>query len=274
LNGFLLMKNKILHFLRYAGLLMAFDKSMFHLSKWRNYTANQRFLATHPEIELPSDYLMYESFQLNYEQYYHRSRSAAAELLQCFARYFPESGELRVLDWGCGPGRIIRHMPALAPSNYCFFGTDYNAASIAWCSKAIPEVSFALNTVEPPTSFDTESFNVIYGISILTHLPERLHTKWYEELFRLLKPGGILYLTTQGKAFRQKLLSGEVAAFDRGELVVRGLVKEGHRTFSAFQPAAYMRHLFEKALILEHVEGIVSNGKPQQDVWIVQKKIS
>lgn len=81
-----------------------------------------------------------------------------------------------------------------------------------------------------------------------------------------------MFLTTQGSNFKTKLTDEELTDFNEGQIVVRGLVKEGHRTFSAFHHKIYMEKLFSNAEILEHIE-----TKPEsdtsfpQDIWIIKK---
>ena len=107
----------------------------------------------------------------------------------------------------------------------------------------LPNISFNTNTLEAKLPYEDNSFDVIYGISIFTHLSEQMHFDWYKELYRVLKTNGILFLTTQGENFKLKLTQTENETFDEGSLVVRGNVKEGHRTYSAFQPNKFMKEL-------------------------------
>ena len=120
--------------------------------------------------------------------------------------------------------------------------------------------------------YDDDFIDVIYGISIFTHLSEKLHYDWVHELFRILKPNGIMFLTTQGDNFKDKLTDAELKRYDDHQLVVRVQVKEGHRTYSAFQPPGFMRQLFDKVEILEHIETKPEKGKGlPQDIWIIKK---
>ena len=45
-----------------------------------------------------------------------------------------------------------------------------------------------------------------------------------------------MFLITQGDNFKVKLTDLELTKYKKNELVVRGKVKEGHRTYSAFHP--------------------------------------
>jgi hypothetical protein len=90
-----------------------------------------------------------------------------------------------------------------------------------------------------------------------------------DELMRILKPEGILFITLHGNIFTEKLTNEEKVLFGKGKLVVRSSTKEGHRTYVAFHPKTFVNKLVAKYTVLEHVEGIIKNNKPQQDVWII-----
>jgi ubiquinone/menaquinone biosynthesis C-methylase UbiE len=264
-------KKHISQFLRKLRLLYFIDFVRFHMQRFKNRKVNAVFKKQHPEVALPPDYLIYESFQIHYPKYYTESKDAAAWLARHFARHVSLQNK-HILDWGCGPGRIIRHMPEVVGNGCRYYGTDYNAQSIAWCQKHLPGIQFNQNPLHAQLPYPDQSMDVIYGISIFTHLSEPLHQDWFQELYRVLRPGGILFLTTQGDHFKQKLLADELASYEAGKLVVRGDVKEGHRTYSAFHPPAFMRALFSNAQVLEHITRPLEQGRAlPQDIWIVGK---
>lgn len=247
------------------------DKLKFQVQKWKNARRNAAFAAAHPELIFPPDYMLFEAFQLDYQKYYEGGRKSAEWVLQHFAKHGSLAGKT-VLDWGCGPARMVRHLPALLP-DCSIYGTDYNPKTIAWCRAHIEGVHFNVNQLDPPTAYADAQFDLVYGISIFTHLSEARHRSWRDELMRISKPGALLLLTTHGPVFREKLTDAERQTFDRGALVVRGQVVEGHRVFAAFQPPAYWRQLFEGAAeILEHLEGGKKDWGLEQDVWILRKK--
>jgi len=177
------------------------------------------------------------------------------------------------LDWGCGPARVVRHLPDFVGKHCRIFGTDYNTATIDWCKNNVTNINFQLNKIAPPLVFEENFFGAIYGISIFTHLSEANHLAWYDELMRVSQKGCVLLLTMQGEAFRAILTGKERAIFDKGQLVTRGKVLEGHRVYSAFHPPAYVRELFGRdAEILKHKPGIKKDWGIEQDVWILRKK--
>lgn len=265
-------KGLISNFLRRLRLIYFADWMRYYFQKFRNRKINRLFKYENPGVQLPPDYLIYESFQINYFKYYTESVETARWVADRLKRHQnPEFG--RILDWGCGPGRIIRHMPAALGEKWSCYGTDYNSKSIKWCSENLPGVEFNNNTIEALLPYPNAFFDAIYGLSVFTHLSAKMHQDWFKELHRVLKPGGLMLFTTHGSNFKEKLTSHENQQFDSGKLIVRGKVKEGHRTYSAFQPPAFMKKLFQNVEILEHDVPVPEKGKwLPQDIWVVKKK--
>lgn len=264
------MKYLISTFFRKLGLIKQLDKVHFYVSWLKTCKLRKRFNEEHPDVKLPPAYFIYETFNLNYFSFYDKSIETAKWLISHFEKH-KKLENISVLDWGCGPGRIIRHLPSFLDNSCKFYGTDYNQKYINWCKKNISDVSFCTNQLAPPLSYERNTFDIIYGISIFTHLSKEMHFAWFNELLRVLKPGGIMFLTLHGNAFKEKLTDAEKIKFEKGELVVKSNTKEGHRTFGAFQPISFVKELVGSNEILEHIQGDIKNGKPQQDVWIVKK---
>lgn len=247
------------------------DLIRYRIQKFRNRKANRDFKLKNPDIELPPDYLIYESFQINYHKYYTEGIETARWLTEHFKKHIDLKYK-RILDWGCGPGRIIRHLPKVIDNGCEYYATDYNKKSIDWCNNHLTDIQFNLNSLAAQLPYVDHFMDVIYGISVFTHLSEPLHYEWYNELYRILKPGGIMFFTTQGDNFKVKLTDSEFKKYNDNHLIVRGNAKEGHRTFSAFHPQGFMRRLFGNVEILEHIV-----TKPEkatrlpQDIWIIKK---
>ncbi len=256
---------------RALGLMHVLDKVKFQYQRIKNRKRNQQFKLKYPHVVLPPDYMLFESFKLDYEKYFVDSRDSVLWLVNTLVPHVQLS-EKKVLDWGCGPARLTRHVPSLLP-DCTIYGTDYNPETIQWCKKNIPSVHFSGNNLNPPTHFENDYFDVIYGISIFTHLSFANHQAWFDELIRILAPGGIVLLTTHGIAFKQILTEKESDSFDKGNLIIRDKAKEGHRVFTAFHPPTYMTMLFEKhCLVLRHIPGVKKDWGIEQDTWILKKK--
>jgi ubiquinone/menaquinone biosynthesis C-methylase UbiE len=104
----------------------------------------------------------------------------------------------RVLDFGCGCGRIVNYLSNLFINNQ-FYGCDIDDEAIAWCQNNLSSVGeFTTNASLPPLPFDDSFFDVVYSISVFTHLPEEMQFQWLEELKRVTRKGGYLLTTTHG----------------------------------------------------------------------------
>ena len=246
------------------------DKLRFEWIRVKNRKINSSFIRDYPDVVLPLDYMMYESFQLDYSKYYLNGKKTAHWLVDLVKPYHSLSNA-DILDWGCGPGRLIRHLPDLLKEARSFTGTDYNPETIHWCQNNLNGIRFTKNELMPPLPFEDESYDLVYGISIFTHLSKTAHDAWLVELHRVLRRGGVLFLTLHGDVFLDKLERPEQDAFRQNQLVVRGQVKEGHRTFIAFHPPEFVKQWASDFTLLSHIPGKTENGNPAQDVWIFKK---
>ncbi len=103
----------------------------------------------------------------------------------------------RVLDFGCGAGRVLRHFAAEARSTE-FIGCDIDAASIRWAEAHLsPPFSFFENAQRPPLDQPAGSFELVYAMSVFTHLTDTW-SAWLVELHRVLRPDGVLIVSFLG----------------------------------------------------------------------------
>lgn len=109
-----------------------------------------------------------------------------------------------ILDFGCGCGRAVRALATLLPDSE-IHGTDIDSEAIEWLNKNYSKYGrFTVAPSLPPTPYADRTFDFIFGISVLTHLPEEMQFLWLEELKRIAKPKGYIVLTTHGeKHYRQ-----------------------------------------------------------------------
>ncbi len=137
------------------------DIIKFGVQKLKNYSANTQFKNKHPEIKLPPDYMMFEAFQLNYDKYYNGGKTTA-NFIKTEIEIFTSLSNVNILDWGCGPARVLRHMPSIINNNCNFYGTDYNHNAIDWCANNIKGIDFRYNEIKPPLKFEANFFSAIY----------------------------------------------------------------------------------------------------------------
>src|ERR1017187_6868789 len=154
------LKQLIVRFLRRTGLLEIADRMRERGERFRSKRDNAAFCREHPDFSPPPLALMYDvQGEASFRHYWDWGIEAASLLDELIREYQP--GAKRVLEWGCGPARVIRHMPGLLPGGTECFGTDYNRDSISWCRLAIKDVMFVENELSPP-SRSQESISTLF----------------------------------------------------------------------------------------------------------------
>lgn len=268
------MKYRIIDTTRALGLLPMLDKVTYLRKTALKASDNRAFRARHPDFAVPPPDLAFDAYnKVDWADYHDlglRHATLFADLIR--ARTDIISG-LRILEWGCGPGRLIRHLPDLLGDRApVVAGTDYNPASIDWCRANLSGIDFDLNGAAPPLPFADNSFDATYNFSVFTHLSEEMHHAWAAELLRILKPGGLMIATTHGDHYRYLLVKkGERDAYDRGELVTQAHYEEGKKWFFAIHPPTYVqRHLMGGFERVEQVAPAPEAGMTQ-DIWVGYK---
>ena len=261
----------------YLGLIPTIDairnKWGFGWKDFKSTADNFVFLATNPSFVPPPRELAIDAYGHNKWREYHLLGLESAQLFGNLILKYQPKEKLQILDWGCGSMRVLRHLPKVLDSKKCqFYGTDYNPDTIKWCKKNFKKFNFALNGLSPPLPFEANSFDVIYGLSVFTHLSKKSHAEWIKELERVLKPGGILILTTHGDNFIGMLSDKERKLYEANELVIRELAAEGKRDFTAFHPPQYIKDKFFSHFNILHHMNAPKDIKVKQDIWVVQKK--
>ena len=131
----------------------------------------------------------------------------AKALIEYYRRLANANGPATVLDFGCGCGRVLRFLSQLP--DISAFGSDVNPDHVAWCRLALPQTTVKANGPLPPLDYESESFDFVYAYSVFTHLSERAMFAWLDELGRVIKPGGIVLLTTHGEKIIRFIINNE-----------------------------------------------------------------
>jgi 8-oxo-dGTP diphosphatase len=173
------------------------------------------------------------------------------------------------LDFGCGCGRTLLWLARKCPG-VRWYGTDVDAESVEWCRASIPGGVFSVNGPLPPLSYADGTFDLIYGVSVFTHLSAEHQRAWLPELRRILKPGGLLLLSFHSRNVWQPL--EDAGAVERDGFVFRtsdkleGILPEWYQT--AFQS----QRSIVKALSAHFTEvGYLERNLGDQDVAVARK---
>ena len=118
----------------------------------------------------------------------------------------------RTLDFGSGAGRTLRHFAAEAEVGE-FWGCDMHGPSMEWMDQNLSPVKAWQTTLSPPSGLPHGFFDLIYTVSVFTHLTDHA-SAWLLELHKVLKPGGILIVSFMGQ-WTSEYFTGEPWNEDR-----------------------------------------------------------
>lgn len=145
----------------------------------------------------------------------------------------------RVLDFGCGAGRLARHLPKLTDAE--IYGVDYNRDLARWCAENLAG-TFSANRLAPPLDFPDGHFDIIYLLSVFTHLRIATQDEWLAEFARVLGPGGFALVTFHDEDHPALAAAGRTSEDLRREgAFVHNDAAEGSNFIATFQSRDYMR---------------------------------
>lgn len=120
--------------------------------------------------------------------------------------------DMKVLDVGCGQGRIARPLVDYLVEPGRYDGMDIVASGIRWCQKNyadVPHFTFhhanILNKTYNPNGdtlasefrfpFDDDTFDFVFLSSVFTHMHTADVRQYLTEITRVTKPGGVHLIT-------------------------------------------------------------------------------
>jgi SAM-dependent methyltransferase len=136
---------------------------------------------------------------------------------------------LRILDFGCGYGRVLRMLKAAWPNSVSFV-CDVAPDGLAFCMEHF-EVTGFRSQIRPQTVPLAHGFDLIWVGSLITHLNED-SLMGFISLFRhLLEPGGRVVFTTHGDYVIERLKAGEFhydLTPEQQQNIIRSYEKSGY----------------------------------------------
>jgi len=197
---------------------------------------------------------------------------------------FDFAGFDSILDLGCGVGRFLFAFESELTPRQRLWGCDVHEGCARWCRENIDFAEVAHNPLEPPLPYQGGQFDLVYALSVFTHLRLDLQLRWAAEVYRVLRPGGVLFASLHGPQFfsvfqaEQKAASGRVfdvetmgdeglfayLASPRGNAEEQGQVDVA----AAHSPALAAEQFSAFRLVKRFPQTVVAAG---QDIYIFQK---
>ncbi len=179
-----------------------------------------------------------------------------------------------VLDFGCGCGRTLIPLTLRSRRPAGVHGVDIDPEAVDWLAGHYPQLgSVRVNPTWPTMPHADAQFDLLYAISVFTHLPEAMEQAWLADISRVLKPGGYALLTVHGEAFfdaiarqaaHQVRQNGFV--YVAGDTLTDGL-PEFYR--NSYHTASYIRAQWRQYF---DVLRIIPKGLDQQDLVVLRKR--
>jgi ubiquinone/menaquinone biosynthesis C-methylase UbiE len=105
-----------------------------------------------------------------------------------------DKSQFNVLDLGCGWGNNLKF---LADKGFSYSGVDFSKAAVEHCKMSHPSV-FHTNLDDLP--FKDESFDFAFDRMAIQHNSKEVIKDIFNEVHRVLKPGGTFYSILVSKA--------------------------------------------------------------------------
>jgi len=171
---------------------------------------------------------------LSPESFLKVGQGCARHVIDHFARagIAPVAG-MKVLDFGCGCGRILRWLLDDYPGVE-FHGVDTDPDAVRWCESHLPGGHFSAGSPEPPLPYPDAYFRAVYAFSVFTHLDAVFQDLWLKELKRILNPDGVLLITVHGAA-AARILDEE----GRRALAAAGILHRRSKKLKGIMPGWY-----------------------------------
>jgi SAM-dependent methyltransferase len=143
-------------------------------------------------------------------------RSSGAELIDAE----------HALDFGCSSGRVVRVLAAAFPE-VRWRGCDPNEPAIEWAREHLGGIDFFVSPQQPPLPIAEGELGVVYAISIWSHFAPELGLRWFDEIHRLIRPGGRLVFTTHGMQSVSFYAEQGLRPPEQSRAIVEGLYRRG-----------------------------------------------
>lgn len=107
-----------------------------------------------------------------------------------------DTGGSRILDLGCGTGR---HVVYLSKLGFDVYGFDVSQKALSmtndWLNEENLKANICMHRMEHPFPYEDTFFDAVVSTQVIHHSVMKNIRKTIKEIERVLKPGGILFVT-------------------------------------------------------------------------------
>lgn len=107
-------------------------------------------------------------------------------------KFIPEEKGIKILDFGCGKGRILKEIIKINPGAR-ITGIDVSKTALSYARKGFKTCTFIKIEEGKKLPFKTSTFDFIVALDVLEHIYDTRLA--FSELTRVLKPKGKILIT-------------------------------------------------------------------------------
>jgi len=167
--------------------------------------------------------------------------------MERIAKFFKEKGVRKILDIGSGTGR---HLIFFSKKGFEIYGFDASPKAISlakeWLAEEKLNVELKLNRMEAKFPYDDDFFDAIISIQVIHHNKMRDILKTVSEVKRVLRKGGLIFITFPKLESRNNLEDWKLKEIESGTYIPqegqeKGLphhfftIEEIYEVFSSFK---------------------------------------
>lgn len=188
---------------------------------------------------------IYKNEGKNYEYY---DLFQPHESMQEVEAFFKKNGVKKILDLGCGVGRNLIY---LSKKGYILAGLDLSGEGIEQLKVILKkeklQADLTVGDAYKKLPYENNSFDAIVSVQVLQHSSEEKILAAIEEIKRILKPGGIIFVTLCGRYSQ-----GSIRKF-----LVKTAKIIAPNTYVPTQgnEAGLTHFIYNKSLIMKHFRG-------------------
>ena len=116
------------------------------------------------------------------------------------------------MDIGCGNGYGSQYL-----GKRDYYGIDYYEPCIQEGRRIFPEAHFLCSTL-PELPFEDESFDNVLCLEVIEHLKEKEVLRLLDEIHRILKPSGILFISSPNFYNKEKFWQDHIKEYTKKEM--------------------------------------------------------
>jgi SAM-dependent methyltransferase len=121
------------------------------------------------------------------QRFFATGRAVVDDMLACL--HVVPAPDWKVLDIGCGIGRLTRRLAEIAPDT---IGVDVSPRMVDRARRLTPHLRFEVVSGDDLSGFAANTFDLVFSFVVFQHVPShRITLRYVSEMARVLKPGGL-----------------------------------------------------------------------------------